>query len=343
VGIWWLFNERPADKAKLALVEKPADKTTLSAPEKAIPGNKPVLTALKPKPNAVRLQNPIGEREIAVNPNFNNIIVSADKVAEANIKDSVPKDTTPLNELIVMGYTAQKKKDITESATTVAKPDSGTSKLLQGKVAGVAIRGAASPKNYKSLSKKLIKGRVIGKDDGLPVVGASVRMAGTNIGAVTDVNGRFALPADSNKTKLVIASIGYNTLQLNTRNHDSLKTIALEPTNNSLNEVVVVGYGTSKKNDGVSIIDAHPQEGWSSFRIYLKENAISPDGKTGVVRLSFVVDHNGIISDMKVLKGLSPATDQKAIDLINDGPDWIDSTSEKSEKVNLRVKFVNLK
>jgi len=194
-----------------------------------------------------------------------------------------------------------------------------------------------APANYAS--KKTIKGKVIGKDDGLPIVGATVKLAGSNVGVVTDVTGRFSLPADTSKTKLVVAFVGYQTTQLNIHNSDSVRTIALQPSSSSLSEVVVTGY-SNKSSDAVTVIDAHPQAGWGSYRKYLKEKAVSPDGKTGIVKLSFEVDSNGFIGEIKVITSLSKATDQKAIDLVNDGPDWVGSSNGQTQKVSVRVKFV---
>jgi len=197
-------------------------------------------------------------------------------------------------------------------------------------------------KSYAA-ARKIIKGRVVGKDDGLPIAGASVKVNGTNVSAFTDTNGQFTLPADSNKTKLTIAYIGYQTLAVNAPNRDSLKTILLQPASSSLNEVVVTGYTSQKNTDEPVEIAAHPQSGWHSFRKYLKENAISPDGKTGVVTLSFIVDVNGVISAIKVKKGLSKATNQAAIDLINNGPHWVGNSNREPENVNLRVRFTKTK
>jgi hypothetical protein len=301
----------------------------------------------------------------------NPLVVS--EIANADIKDSVRKDTTPLNEMVVMDYNATKKKDIAADKIVAvpenlkSQKDTIAEKLLQGSVAGVTVNNSATSQQQQNaamlngktvqvlreipplnksyaVSKKIIKGRVVGKDDGLPIVGASVKVSGTNVSAFTDTNGQFTLPADSNKTKLTIAYIGYQTLAVNAPNRDSLKTILLQPANSSLNEVVVVGYGTSQKNtDEPLVIAAHPQSGWRSFRKYLKDNAISPDGKTGVVTLSFMVDVNGVVSAIKVKKGLSKATDQAALDLINNGPDWVGSSNREPEKVNLRVRFTKTK
>jgi TonB family protein len=57
------------------------------------------------------------------------------------------------------------------------------------------------------------------------------------------------------------------------------------------------------------------------------------------VKLSFTVDSYGTISSIKVVKSVSTATDQKAIDLLRQGVVWVGSNSGKTETVTVRVKF----
>ena len=90
-------------------------------------------------------------------------------------------------------------------------------------------------------------GKVISSDDKLPVVGASVRIKGTNTGAVTDVNGDFTLTL-SPGTVLDVSYIGYVTQEVTVRSGDFI-TISLQPANSTLNEVVVTGYTTQLKKD----------------------------------------------------------------------------------------------
>src|SRR5476649_503281 len=90
-------------------------------------------------------------------------------------------------------------------------------------------------------------GKVIGTDDKLPVVGASVRIKGTNTGVVTDVNGDFALSVSPGSV-LVISYIGYVPQEVTVRG-DQFITISLEPANSTLNEVVVTGYTSQRKKD----------------------------------------------------------------------------------------------
>ncbi|HWZ02076.1 MAG TPA: mucoidy inhibitor MuiA family protein, partial [Mucilaginibacter sp.] len=86
-------------------------------------------------------------------------------------------------------------------------------------------------------------GRIIGSDDKLPIPGASIRIKGTSIGAVTDVNGNFSLQMPPGQQTIVVSYIGYQTQEL--RVTGNFTEVRLVPSVSSLNEVVVVGYGTS--------------------------------------------------------------------------------------------------
>ncbi|MFI5139343.1 MAG: SusC/RagA family TonB-linked outer membrane protein [Sphingobacteriales bacterium] len=99
-------------------------------------------------------------------------------------------------------------------------------------------------------------GKVIGSDDKLPVVGASVRIKGTNTGAVTDVNGDFTLTLSPGNV-IVVSYIGYQTTEITVKGSEFL-TISLQPASSSLNEVVVTGYTAQKKKDitgSVAVVD----------------------------------------------------------------------------------------
>jgi hypothetical protein len=365
VGVWLYNKDNSAHMPKIAMTVKQAEKTLPAETLKSI-GRNEQTAGLKPKPPVVYSPQKADKETLGV---VVNRPIIANQVATANIKDSVAKDTTPLDEMVVIGYATQKKKEVARSAAIV---DAGNIKkhrdtipvqLLQGQAAGVASNNNNAPrpvygvvplrktssiklneisrinKDYAS-SKKLINGRVIARDDGLPIPGVTVKIAGTNIGTQTDSNGRFNLQADSGKANLVVGYIGYETQHISANNRDSIKTIALEPSSRQLGEVVVTGApGTKITDDDAVVIYSHPQAGWSSFRKYLKENAVSPDGKKGVVKLSFMIDRNGRIIDIKVKKGLSPATDKVATDLISNGPRWVGDTNKEPEKVNLRIKF----
>lgn len=80
---------------------------------------------------------------------------------------------------------------------------------------------------------------------GEPVIGANVMEKGTVNGVITDIDGRFFLEVASNAT-LVISYIGYKTEEVAVANKHNL-SITLKEDSETLEEVVVVGYGTQKK------------------------------------------------------------------------------------------------
>ncbi|SES70875.1 TonB-dependent receptor [Prevotella sp. kh1p2] len=93
-------------------------------------------------------------------------------------------------------------------------------------------------------SQRQITG-TINDNNGEPVVGATVRVKGTNAGVITDVDGRFTLDCPPDAT-LEVNYIGYEQQQINLRGRKNV-TIAMQPSATDLNEVVVVGYGVQKK------------------------------------------------------------------------------------------------
>ena len=76
-----------------------------------------------------------------------------------------------------------------------------------------------------------------------PLIGATVKVKGSNTGVVTDINGNFFLNCNPGAT-LVISYVGYVSQEVPARNHIN---IVLEQEGRNLNEVVVIGYGTQRR------------------------------------------------------------------------------------------------
>lgn len=94
-----------------------------------------------------------------------------------------------------------------------------------------------------------VKGVVLGEEGPLP--GATVLVKGSNIGTTTDFDGNFSIEASQNDI-LVISFIGFSTQEVTIGNQPNL-TISLLP-NTELDEVILVGYGTQKKEELTSAI-----------------------------------------------------------------------------------------
>ncbi len=103
-----------------------------------------------------------------------------------------------------------------------------------------------------ALAQQKVTGKV--KDSsGEPVIGASVVVKGNNtMGTITDFDGNFMLDVPA-KSMLVISYIGYVTQEVPTAGKNSLEIVLKEDTK-TLDEVVVIGYGTQRKGDVTSSV-----------------------------------------------------------------------------------------
>jgi TonB-dependent SusC/RagA subfamily outer membrane receptor len=121
-------------------------------------------------------------------------------------------------------------------------------------------RVVVTPGNYSGQ----IRGRIIGGDDGKPLPGVTVKIKGTNNGTLTNAEGDFTIAVNRGSV-LTIAYLGFESKEVSARG-SSTGTISLNPSNRSLNEVVVVGYGTQRRRDvtgavsSVTAADVAPQQ-----------------------------------------------------------------------------------
>lgn len=93
------------------------------------------------------------------------------------------------------------------------------------------------------------KSGVIKDANGEPLIGVTVLEQGTSNGTVTDVNGRYTLKTTKPNAKLKVSYIGYESQVIT-----SGQSVTLSANDATLNEVVVVGYGTMRRKDVTSSI-----------------------------------------------------------------------------------------
>ena len=94
-----------------------------------------------------------------------------------------------------------------------------------------------------ALAQTQVNGTVTSADDGEPVIGASVLVEGTKTGTVTDINGNFSISVPAGK-KLVVSYLGMQTQTVNAKPG---MRIELAADSQTLEDLVVVGYGTGRK------------------------------------------------------------------------------------------------
>ena len=88
-----------------------------------------------------------------------------------------------------------------------------------------------------------IKGTIVDSKTGEPIIGASVKVKGTKLATITDIDGNFELNAPEG-AQLQVSYVGYKNEEFEARN--GMK-IEINEDSESLEEIVVVGYGTQKK------------------------------------------------------------------------------------------------
>ncbi|MBQ9410623.1 MAG: TonB-dependent receptor [Bacteroidales bacterium] len=107
----------------------------------------------------------------------------------------------------------------------------------------IAVLALALP----ALAQQSVSGTVTEAATGEPVIGASVMVHGTTVGAITDLDGTYTLNVPANAV-LVFDCIGFRTVTLNVNGRSTID-VALEEDAEFLDEVVVVGYSVQKRRD----------------------------------------------------------------------------------------------
>ena len=96
-----------------------------------------------------------------------------------------------------------------------------------------------------ALAQTKVSGTVLSQEDGQPIIGAAVKVDGTNTGMLTDVNGRFSLTLPEGKNQITVSYLGFESKTVAAKNG---MRVFLKSDAAALDEVVVVAYGTAKKS-----------------------------------------------------------------------------------------------
>ena len=113
--------------------------------------------------------------------------------------------------------------------------------------------------NYDS-DGSTVSGKVVDAEDGSPLIGVSIMVKGTHMGTVTDVDGNYSITLPQGKSQLTFAYVGYIS-QTRTASGGSTLNIRMNEDEVRLEEVVVTGYGSSKKRERTNASVARMVEG----------------------------------------------------------------------------------
>ena len=150
------------------------------------------------------------------------------------------------------------------------------------------------PEEVKTVKGKKQVSGVIVDTNGDPVIGANVVEKGTTNGTITDLDGKFTLEVNDNSV-LQVSYIGYNTQEVSANGKTSF-SIKLGENTQTLDEVVVVGYGTMKKSDltgsvtnvkaekllSKPVVNVGQALAGKASGVEIFENGGTPDGKVRV-------------------------------------------------------------
>lgn len=100
--------------------------------------------------------------------------------------------------------------------------------------------------------QRRITGKVSDKNDGSPIPGVTIKVKGSSLGTSSNTNGEYSLQV-AEGASLIFSYVGYHELSLQV-NAQNVLNAALVPTDQKLEEIVVIGYGTTTKKDATGAV-----------------------------------------------------------------------------------------
>lgn len=123
----------------------------------------------------------------------------------------------------------------------------GTSTDYKVRETQIILKAGTSEKTINQVGKKeIIKGKIV-DESGLPLPGATVKEVGKENATISDIDGNFELTVENSDAVVIVSYVGYSDFKMSA--NQNIGTITLVPAPNELNEVVVIGYGTSTRRD----------------------------------------------------------------------------------------------
>jgi TonB-linked SusC/RagA family outer membrane protein len=120
---------------------------------------------------------------------------------------------------------------------------------------------------------RTVQGTLTDSNGEEPLIGATVSVLGTTIGTITDIDGNYSLEVPDDNSTLQISYVGYATQEVLVGNQSRINIILL-PDSKTLDEIVVVGYGTQRKRDVTAAISTISAENISAIPVASSVDAI---------------------------------------------------------------------
>ena len=140
--------------------------------------------------------------------------------------------------------------------------------LLLGILGGLVVCPVPAMASVAQSKTIKVGGQVVDQD-GEPLIGVTVRVKESTTGTVTDIDGNFQIDAPANGI-LLVSYVGFKDREIAVNGRSVIGEIQLSPDDLTLDQVVVIGYGTQKKADltgSVSIVNAEEMKRISNSNI----------------------------------------------------------------------------
>ena len=289
------------------------------------------------------IRKSVGERLFSMANNLNHQSLKK-RITMMTTKKSSPWQKAkvlvalPMAALAVVAFANPDVERVAEKVETESQAVVEKAKADVAGVETVAEQQSAEKQEVADEQAKTVsvKGVVVQKEDGNPIVGVAVTVRGTKIGAVTDVDGKFHIdnvPVGSWIDVFMIdCEIG--SLQVTEQNASNLHFV-----------IAYDGPSSSKSpgSDAFDVVEEMPvyPGGMPAMMDFFNKNMKYPkeafDAKQeGRVIAQFVVEKDGCITDAHIVKSVSPALDAEALRIVNAMPNW---TPGRQNGKPVRVKY----
>jgi len=346
LGVWWFVSQMSKDQTEGELALQKSEELKPAADQPA-PISDTIIATPAPKQNQQLALSKPKEVESKTQPlptettkNLQGLAVAEKPTIEADkaITEAEAKEMPP----VAAHAEAKEERE--------ALPSKDDYKIVAKEAAENKKAAAPAMEPVTALRKtsigETISGKVVSAEDGTPLPGVNVVVAGTNVGVVTDVNGNYQLQSPVTKPNLSFSFIGLKTKQLQVDGNKA--DISLETDTAQLSEVVVVGYGAARDENYTPLIKkAEPVGGLKAYNRYLDNDARYPLTELekkikGRVSLKFTVKTDGSLDEFKIVKSLGKLFDDEALRMVKEGAAWTPTTEDNvpvESEVLVRVKF----
>ena len=154
----------------------------------------------------------------------------------------------------------------------------------------IILLGLSPSLSWGQGSGKTVKGTLVDATTKEPLVGGSVLIKGTTKGATADANGQYSINVSDDKAVLVFRFLGYDSQEIAVGSRATID-VSLKANASSLEQVVVVGYGTQKKTDVTGSVKSVSSEAFNKGIINSPEQLLQ--GKVAGVNVTSATGEPG--------------------------------------------------